>query len=56
MAYVSTEKYTHYLSKAVVSALKKVGCDVYSTHVSGNLWHHEEIGGRAGEYSKATPL
>ena len=56
VAYVSTEKYGHYLSKAVVSALKKAGCDVYSTHVNGSLWHHEEIGGRAGEYSKATPL
>ena len=56
IAYVSTEKYKHYLSKAVVSALKKVGCDVYSTHVSGNLWHQEGINGRMGEYSKATPL
>lgn len=56
IAYVSAEKYQHYLSKAVVSALKKVGCEVYSTYISGSLWHDKGISKRGTEYSKATSL
>lgn len=55
VAYVSTEKYTHYLSKAVVSALRKVGCRVYSTNNSTNVWHHHNMPER-DDYSKAEPL
>ena len=40
VAYISTEKYGHYLSKAVVNALKKACSDVYSTSVNGSMCHH----------------
>lgn len=39
VAYISTEKYGHYLSKAVVNALKKCGTGVYDT-MKGSMWHH----------------
>jgi len=53
-AYISTEKIGKYLSKSVVNALKKVGCDVYSTHKNGNMLHHK-INERDG-YSTAESL
>lgn len=40
IAYVSTEKYGHYLDKSVVGALKKIGTSIYSTKNSVNIWHH----------------
>lgn len=55
VAYISTEKYTHYLSKAVVNALNKSGCTVYSTHIQNNIWHHQRTPNRE-DYSTATPL
>lgn len=55
IAYVSTEKYTHYLSKAVVSALNKVGCRVFSTNNTWSVWHHVGTDGRT-DYSPANPL
>lgn len=55
VAYISTEKYGHYLSKAVVNALKKAGADVYSTNVNGSMCHHHNTITHAG-YSTANPL
>ena len=55
VAYVSTEKYGHYLSKAVVNALKKAGADVYSTNVNGSMCNHHNTITHAG-YSTANPL
>ena len=55
VAYISTEKYGHYLSKALVNALKKTGSDVYSTNVNGSMCHHHNTITHAG-YSKAKPL
>lgn len=55
VAYISTEKYGHYLSKAVVNALKKAGADVYSTSVNGSMCHHHNTITHAG-YSTANPL
>ena len=55
VAYISTEKYGHYLSKAVVNALKKAGADVYSTSVNGSMCHHNNTVTHAG-YSTANPL
>ena len=40
IAYISTEKYGHYLSKAVVNALKKCGTSVYDT-MKSSMWHHQ---------------
>lgn len=54
-AYVSTEKYNHYLSRAVVNAFKKVGTRVYATNVNGSMCHVHKIAFREG-YSKANPL
>lgn len=55
VAYISTEKYGHYLSKAVVNALKKAGADVYSTNVNRSMCHHHNTISHAG-YSTANPL
>lgn len=55
VAYISTEKYGHYLSKAVVNALKKAGAAVYSTNVNGSMCHHNNTMIHAG-YSTANPL
>jgi len=43
VAFVSAEKYGKYLSKAVVSALNKVGCNVYGTLGTGSLCHRKGI-------------
>lgn len=55
VAYISTEKYGHYLSKAVVNALKKVNANVYSTNVNGSMCHHNNTPTHEG-YSTANPL
>ena len=55
-AYVSAENYKHYLSKAVVSALNKAGCKVFSTHKSGPIWHDNGMSDRGTEYVAATAL
>lgn len=39
-AFISTEKVGHYLSQAVVNALKKCNCKVCSTHKHGSVCHH----------------
>lgn len=55
IAYVSTEKYGHYLDKSVVGALKKVGTSIYSTHNNVNVWHHHNTPQRE-DYSTAVKL
>lgn len=55
IAYVSTERYTHYLSKAVVNALNKCGCSVYATNGDTNYWHHSGTPDRS-DYYAATAL
>jgi beta-lactamase superfamily II metal-dependent hydrolase len=55
VAYISTEKYGHYMSKAVVNALQKVGTDVYSTSTNGNMCYHKNTPSHHG-YSPATPI
>jgi len=55
VAFISTEKYGHYLSKAVVNALNKLGARVYSTHFNGNMCHHKNTLAHKG-YSTANPI
>ena len=55
IAFISTEKYGHYLSKAVVNALNKLGAKVYSTNNNGSMCHHKNTPTHSG-YSSATPL
>lgn len=40
VAYVSCEGYDKWLDRLVVRVLKRKGCSVASTHVSGNMWYH----------------
>ena len=55
VAFISTEKYGHYLSKAIVNVLKKVGARVYSTSEQGSMCHHHNTEAHKG-YTKSTPL
>lgn len=55
VAYVSTERYTHYLSKAVVNALNKCGCNVYATNDDCDYWHHSGTPSRS-DYHTATAI
>jgi hypothetical protein len=55
IAFISTEKYGHYLSKDVVKALKKIGARVYSTNINGSMCHHQNTPTHKG-YSTANPL
>ena len=55
VAYISTEKYTHYMSKAVVNALNKCNCNVYATNDGSNYWHHSKTPQRQ-DYHTATAL
>lgn len=55
IAYVSTEKYGHYLDKIVVGALKKVGTSIYSTNNTVNVWYHNNTPQR-NDYSTAKKL
>lgn len=55
IAYVSTEKYGHYLDKSVVGALKKAGTSIYSTHNTINVWYQHKTPQR-GDYSTAVKL
>lgn len=55
VAYISTEKYTHYMSKVVVNALNKCNCSVYATNDGSNYWHHCETPNRQ-DYHTATAL
>lgn len=57
VAYISTAKYGHYLSKAVVNALKRIGCRVYVTTlpVKGSIQHQCGLDTHDG-YSSATEL
>jgi beta-lactamase superfamily II metal-dependent hydrolase len=54
-AFISTEKIGHYLSQAVVNALKQCGGRVYSTHKHGSIWHQVNTDDR-NDYSSATSL
>lgn len=53
VAYISTEKYGHYMSKAVVNALNKCGTGVYDT-IGGSMWHHHGTIARE-DYHPAKP-
>ena len=55
VAFISTEKYGHYLSKAVVNVLNAIGTKVYSTNINGNMCHHKNTKTHNG-YSVATPI
>lgn len=55
VAYISTEKYGHYMSKAVVNVLNKLGCKVYTTNINGSMCHHHNTKNHEG-YSTATPV
>lgn len=55
VAYISTERYGHYLSKALVNALNKIGTRVYSTYNNNNMCHHKNTPNHSG-YISATPL
>lgn len=54
-AYISSESIGNYLNQCTVNALKKSGCSVYSTHVTGSHFIHKQIWEREG-YSTSTPL
>ena len=54
-AYISTEKYNHYLSRSVVTALKKIGADVFSTNVHGSMTHMHNMPLHKG-YSYTDPM
>lgn len=49
-AYVSCEDYDKWLDKLIVRVLKRKGCSVASTHVSGNMWFYIGTDSRA-DYS-----
>ena len=53
VAYISTEKYGHYMSKAIVNALNKCGTKVFDT-IAGSMWHHHGTIAR-DDYHPATP-
>lgn len=55
VAYISTEKYDHYLSRNVVNALKRKGADVYTTNINGSMCHHRNTPIHEG-YLPANPL
>lgn len=55
VAFISTEKYGHYLSKAVVNALNKLGTKVYSTNNNSSMCYHKNTPTHSG-YSPATPI
>lgn len=55
VAFISTEKYGHYLSKAVVNVLKAVRAKVYSTNVHGSISHNNNMPSHEG-YGPITPL
>lgn len=55
VAYISTEKYGHYMSKAVVNVLNELGCDVYTTNINGSMCHHHNTTTHKG-YSTAKPV
>lgn len=55
VAFISTEKHGHYLSKAVVNVLNAIGTKVYSTNINGNMCHHKNTKTHNG-YSVATPI
>lgn len=55
VAYISTEGIGNYLSQAVVNALKKANCTVYSTHKNRGNYLYNKIKSR-NEYSEAEKL
>ena len=54
-AYISSEKYGHYLSKAVVNSLKKVGTKLFATNINGSMCHVHKMTFHKG-YTSAKPL
>lgn len=55
VAFISTEKYGHYLNINVVQSLKRIGARVYSTNKNGAMCHHHNTPTHEG-YSIATPI
>ena len=55
IAFISTEKYGHYLSKDLINSLKRIGAKVYSTNINGSMCHHYNTPTHAG-YTTAKPL
>ena len=55
VAYISTEKYGHYLSKAIVNVLKQLGAKIYTTNINGSMCHHKGTPTHDG-YVSATPI
>ncbi len=54
--YVSTMDYDKWLDPLVVRVMKRKGCLVASTHVSGNMWYHINTSLRGNEYRPLTYL
>ena len=52
-AYVSCDGYDKWLDSLIVKVLKRKGCSVASTHMSGNLWYHVNTGTRSDYYPLA---
>jgi beta-lactamase superfamily II metal-dependent hydrolase len=55
VAYISTEKYGHYLSRDIVKALKRIGTSVYTTNLNGSMCHHRNTPTHKG-YTTAYPI
>jgi beta-lactamase superfamily II metal-dependent hydrolase len=55
VAYISTEKYGHYLSRDVVKALKRIGTRIYTTNLNGSMCHHRNTPTHKG-YTTANPI
>ena len=55
VAYISTEKYGHYLSKDLIKALKRIGTEIYTTNINGSMCHHRNTPLHKG-YTTANPI
>ena len=54
-AYISAEKIGNYVNQCTINALKRSGCNVYSSHIDAANFIYKQIGKREG-YSTAEPL
>lgn len=55
VAYISTEKYGHFLSKSLINALKRIGTKIYTTNINGSMCHHRNTPTHEG-YTIANPI
>lgn len=55
VAYISANSNDEYANRCTINALKRSGCNVYSTHQDHSDFIHKQIEEREG-YSTATPL